>query len=713
MDLEQALQTFFDESHDLLGDMERILLATETEATSTEEFNALFRAMHTIKGSAGLFGLDSIVSFTHEAENVLDRLRSGQVTLDDKLTSLLLRCHDHVKAMLAGLANKEDIGSLDGSSLLTELKHYSKSNEQVAEATTTPAQVSSTPATQQWLLSMRFGPDVLRNGMDPSSFIRYLSTQGTINAIQALCPLLPAEEGFDAETNYIRVEALFTSDAELSTIQDVFEFIREDSQIHVIARETVVTHADSILTTLSDVEKTAVMAVWKSWELLTQPEAQVEPSHDITALPPEMAVVAAAINKTAPSQENKNTKQAESKFIKVEASKLDLLINLIGELVIAGAAANLVAKRSGQTILVESTQTISNLIEQIRAGTLSMRMVQIGEIFSRFPRVVRDVARDLNKTIQLHISGADTELDKSMVDKLGDPLMHIVRNAMDHGLESGDARVAKGKPAEGNVWLNAYHESGNIVIEVADDGNGLHKDKIKNKAIERGLITAETVLSDQEIYKLIFEPGFSTAEQITNISGRGVGMDVVRKSIEQLRGSIDIDTELNVGTTFRIRLPLTLAIIDGFLVQIGPATFVVPLETVIECIEYPADQQKKGTHDCLNLRGELLPLLYMSDFLEMSTEYNKRQNVVVVRFGDSKAGLVVDELLGEFQTVIKPLGSLFRHLKAISGSTILGTGEVALILDVQALIQYATKRESEQFSIKKELARLQQVSKNL
>jgi len=706
MNLDSARQTFLEEARELLEDMERILLDVEASDTTDEQLNALFRAMHTIKGSAGLFNLDEVVHFTHEAENVVDRLRSGQLSLSEDLSGLLLRSHDHVKAMLAVVDDKAAMQQMLQTPLLDELRHYASATPQAATAS--EANDVGTVAViegglRDWVMSLRFSDDVLRNGMDPSAFFRYLRLLGEFLVVQPVVSRLPAAERFDAETCYLRFEALFSSDASQQMLLDVFEFVREDSQIHIFPVSEAAQHWPEVAALGDEAEQAAVAAAWRALGLPT--DAATGSSEAETDVAPDPVAVVSVAASSADKAEKadkapadvRQPRGAESRFIKVEAAKLDSLINLIGELVIAGAAANLMARRSAQGALVESTIAIANLIEQIRAGTLSMRMVQIGDIFSRFPRVVRDVSKELGKSIQLNVSGADTELDKSMVDKLGDPLMHIVRNAIDHGIESSEARLAAGKPAEGNVWLNAYHESGSVVIEVADDGAGLRKDKILAKAVANGLVSPDAMLPDGEVYKLIFEPGFSTAEQVTNISGRGVGMDVVRRSIEQLRGTIDIESAVGEGTTFRIRLPLTLAIIDGFLVSVGNATFVIPLETVIECIEMPGNALQGDAHNCLNLRGEVLPLLGLNQFLELAQPPGKRQNVVVVRYGDSKAGIVVDELLGEFQTVIKPLGSLFRHLRAISGSTILGSGEVALILDIPALIQYACSQEAERF----------------
>jgi two-component system chemotaxis sensor kinase CheA len=322
-------------------------------------------------------------------------------------------------------------------------------------------------------------------------------------------------------------------------------------------------------------------------------------------------------------------------------------------------------------------------------------MVQIGETFTRFQRVVRDTSRELGKDIELVISGGDTELDKSMVEKLGDPLMHLVRNALDHGIESPEARAAKGKPAKGTLKLNAYHESGAIAIEIIDDGAGMNREKILNKAREREIISPTQTLTDSEIFGLIFEPCFSTADKITNISGRGVGLDVVKRNITALRGSVEVESKEGQGSTFRIRLPLTLAIIDGFLVGVGKASYVIPHGSVEECIELSEkDRAETLKHQYINLRGEVLPFVRLRDQFEITEPGGKRENVVVVQHADQKIGLVVDELMGEFQTVIKPLGSIFKHIKGIGGSTILGSGDVALILDVPSLVALTTAQQN-------------------
>jgi two-component system chemotaxis sensor kinase CheA len=358
--------------------------------------------------------------------------------------------------------------------------------------------------------------------------------------------------------------------------------------------------------------------------------------------------------------------------------------------VIAGASAGLRASQIRDEALVATIGEVMRLVEEVRDGALQLRMVPIGTTFSRFQRVVRDVSADLGKDISLVISGGETEVDKALVEQIGDPLMHLVRNSMDHGIEPPDVRASRGKPARGTLRLNAFHDSGSIVIEVGDDGGGIDTSRVLAKAVERGLVEPGASLTDQEICQLIFEPGFSTVDQVSDLSGRGVGMDVVKRNVTALRGTIDIDNRPGQGSTMRIRLPLTLAIIDGFLVGVGGAAFIIPLDQVIECVELPVAARSR---DCMDLRGEVLPFIRLRSLFDIAEERQRRENVVVVEYAGMKIGLVVDALMGEFQTVIKPLSRVFEHVQGIGGSTILGNGDVALIIDVPMLVRHYGDRQ--------------------
>ncbi len=713
INIDQALQTFIAEARELLEDMENSLLQLESTPEDAEIIGAIFRAAHTIKGSAGLFGLDQVVGFTHIVENVLDRVRDASIRIEGDLVALLLECRDHMTELVKVIAEQGE--QLDEAALGREqflrkrLQAYQGVQAGHAAVVVEP-EIESSGASMEgpdnWHLSLRFDREILKNGMDPISFFRYLGTLGEIISIVTLPDALPPVDEMDAELCYLGFEVNFKSDADKNTIASVFDFVRENSSIRILPPHSKVAEFIDLIRTLPEDEK-RLGDILVSIGALTRQEldeglaAQKNPKADGSTAPlgeilvgqrsVEQEVVQAALEKQSQARESKNK---ENRYVRVQADKLDELINLVGELVIAGAGANLLAQRSNDSSLQEATSTMSRLVEEIRDGALKLRMVPIGDTFSRFQRVVRDVSKELGKDIDLVISGAETELDKTVVEKIGDPLMHLVRNAMDHGIESAEKRLAAGKPAKGTLKLNAYHDSGSIAIEISDDGGGLNRDRILQKGLERGLVQPNQTLTDQEIYNLIFEAGFSTAEAVTNLSGRGVGMDVVKRNIVALRGTVDLESTAGLGTTIRIRLPLTLAIIDGFLVGVEKSSYVVPLDMVLECVELTeSERQGMKERSYLNLRGEVLPLVPLRTHFEIEGSHAKRENVVVVQYAGQKAGLVVDELLGEFQTVIKPLGKLFSNLRGISGSTILGTGEGALILDVPSLVQQAEHAE--------------------
>jgi two-component system chemotaxis sensor kinase CheA len=708
MDLDLALQTFILESRELLEDMENALLNAGQAGGSDEAVHAIFRAAHTIKGSAGLFSLDHIVAFTHVVESLLDEVRDGKLALSDELIVLLLSCCDHLSGMITALEagqTEADAAMLaEGKPLLAQLRVQmgqpadgeGHGGELVAEEPPGVERMGEPGGSADaWHLSLRFGPDVLRDGMDPLSFIRYLGQIGRIVGIVTLADGIPAAEQMDPETCYLGFEIALETEADKTAIEGVFEFVQDACTLHILPPRSRVEEYVRLIRELPE-QKALLGDILMRCGCITQREldaalqVQAAAGHSPAAAPPlganlvgqgtaEPAMVEAALTKQKQAGEPKPT---ESRSIRVDADKLDLLINLVGELIIVGASANLIARQVRNSELLECTSMLSDLVEQVRDSALQLRMVKIGATFNRFQRVVHDVAREIGKDIGLAVSGEDTELDKTVVEKIGDPLTHLVRNAIDHGIEPAEVRAARGKPLRGTVRLNAFHDSGSIVIEVSDDGGGLDRERILAKAIERGLIEPDRKLSDQEIYGLIFEPGFSTAAAITNLSGRGVGMDVVKRNITALRGTVTVDSAPGLGTTVTVRLPLTLAIIDGFLVGLGTATFVVPLDMIDECIEFAAEPG----HDYTNLRGQVLPFIRLRSLFGVTTPPPRRESIVVVKHAGQRIGLVVDALHGEFQTVIKPLGRMFSQLRCISGSTILGSGEVALILDVPAIV---------------------------
>lgn len=709
-------EAFVVESRELLQMMEDNLLLLEDSGGDPEIINAIFRAAHTIKGGAGVIECKFIVEFTHVLENVLDEMRGGTIKPSPDLIEVLLACSDHLGVLMACVEKEcEPDNEVNSRSLALRemLQHYlldptAAGHEVVVSEPAVLASGGGEMETDNWHISLRFGIDVLRKGMDPASFLRYLMEFGQIIHLTTLPDAMPEAAEMDAESCYLGFEISYQSDADKAKIESVFDFVRDDCLVHIWPPHSKLADFLSSIETLPE-DTMRLGEILIKCGALTQNELDLalntQSDHECNAdAQPKIGdvlvnqgMVTADVVEAAAVKQGKvaEKKSLESQLIRVQASKLDQLIDLVGEMVIASAGANMQARKSGETSLVESTSVISMLVEQIRDSALQLRMVQIGETFTRFQRVVRDTSRELGKDIELQISGSEAELDKSVVEKLGDPLMHLVRNALDHGIESPEVRLAQGKPARGTLKLNAYHESGGIAIEIIDDGGGMNREKILNKARERELIGANQVLTDSEIFGLIFEPGFSTADKITNISGRGVGLDVVKRNITALRGSIEVESREGEGSTFRIRLPLTLAIIDGFLVGVGRASYVIPLGTVVECIELSEkDRSDTENHQYINLRGEVLPFVRLREQFEINDAGGKRENIVVVQYAGQKVGLVVDELMGEFQTVIKPLGVIFKHIKGIGGSTILGSGEVALILDVQSLVALATVQQN-------------------
>lgn len=751
MKKDAARDAVVQEARELLVAMEAALLQIEMEGPSKDAINAIFRAAHTIKGSAGLFAFDNIVQFTHVVEHVLDMVRNERLPLDGHLMSVLLRCGDYIGELVDAIERREEehepnqaqraeleatlngLLSQDENSVKVPeagaIDPVSGSQQAAAVAIASadiPDGLSAPSSNPYWHLSLAFNENVLRDGLDPISFLHYLRTLGRIETILTV-QNMPAAQEMNAETCYLGFEISLTSESTLKTLESVFEFVREDSHILILPPASSLAAYGALLQRLDYADAVALGQTWMSsgalsaeeWQHIAHFAAIAERAGDVTdkqAIDIDTAINTRVVKEalqevvqtlqTQPAMPEHRSRSLddrraqEQKFIKIEVSKLDQLIDLVGELVIAGAGARLIARQRKDNQFEEATHNINLLMEQIRDAALTLRMVQVNEVFQRFPRVVRDIARDLDKDIELVMTGAETELDKSMIDRITDPLMHIVRNAIDHGIEPEAERAAAGKSPQATLRLNATHESGSVVIEVMDDGRGMDRDRILATAIKRGLTTPDVDHSDAEIYRFIFEPGFSTAKQVTSLSGRGVGMDVVRRNIEALHGEVDIETVFGQGTVVRVRLPLTLAIISGFQVVVGNAVFVIPLDMVVECIDMPANH----TNNIVSVRDEPLPFVRLRELFELPELGSRRKSLVIVQYGPYRAGLLVDGLMGECQAVIKPLGQLFGKVKGLSGSTILGDGRVALILDVPHLVQYTQRQEQHQLMHERDVA---------
>jgi two-component system, chemotaxis family, sensor kinase CheA len=762
MNFDEIKEVFISECSEILQKMETTLLGLEESGNPTDEqINDLFRSIHTIKGSAGIFGFDSIVKFTHVAESVLDKVREKTLPFKKELVHLLIECRDHTTDLVECAANSIPLesGSLKTQErLLRSLEEYlggkaepiPQINDQnsnvhppsdietfspLAEGTEEMLISDNNQGERFWHISLRFGVETFKNGLDPFAVFNYLNKVGEIKKLHTLTHNVPIPEEIDPENCHLGFEILYACEKDYDFVKDAFEFVQYDCDILILQKDRtandwikffqkrnekliklikILFHLKSL-----DIESfRAIRKLNKKSKLTNQddssknqkttytespknslPKEVEKPKDSLSPIkPPELPNLepAHAIKPDTPIK--KDLPPKENKTIRIDSSKLDLLVNLVGELVISGANLNQLSSKRKDTELIESTSYLNHLVSEIRDSALNLRMVQIGETFNRFHRVVRDISLELGKDVQLQISGGETELDKTVVEKINDPLMHIIRNALDHGIESTQERIEKGKPAKGKLSLHAFHEAGNIVIEVTDDGKGLDRKKIYNKAIEKGLISQERQLSDQEIMRLIFKAGFSTADKVTNLSGRGVGLDVVERNIESLRGSVTLFSEPNQGTSMQIRLPLTLAIIDGFLFKVSNYYYVVPLYQVVECVEYNMEVTSKDGKSFINLRGTILPFIKLVDlFSHEIVKEKSRQNILVIQHLGRQVGILVDSLHGEFQTVIKPLGKIFQNLKGISGTTILGSGEVALILDVPLLFEKVINEEHNKF----------------
>lgn len=667
----EMLPAFIEEANEQIEALEQLLLELEAAPDDRKLLDTLFRCAHTVKGSAGVFGLDRVVSFTHHVEALLDRLREGFVSLSPALSTLLLQSNDVIRTLVN---NALDDQYQVPEELVLRLKQATQAGSSAKEspveavaqnqATVLPAPTDE----RRWKISVNFGVDTFRHGIDPLTLLNYVRALGSMSDVVCETQQVPSLDAFEAENCYLNVEFCLHTKATLDDIEQAFKFAREDCELSITALDDNTQNIEA--------STDAASASGESPLPITSGDA---------------GAVAVATQKpqrqraAGPASGGSD----EGGFIRVQADRLDEVINLLGELVIAGAGASMLARQTQQRTLVEANQQVARLIEGIRNSTLKLRMVPIGDTFARFRRVVRDTATELGKDVMLEIKGGETELDKAMIERIADPLMHLVRNALDHGLETPEQRSAAGKCAQGKLTLSACHEGGNVLIRIIDDGRGVQRDKVLQRAWDRGLVDQGVVPPETEILNLIFAPGFSTAEKVTNLSGRGVGMDVVRSNVEALRGTVSISSNAGQGSCIEIRLPLTLAIIDGFLVGVGPSKFILPLESVVEVIANRTSQTTVDEHgrSCVELRGQVLPVVNLRTLYALDSPQPELSSVVVVRSGMRHYGLMVDTLLGQHQTVIKPLGMLLRSLRGVSGSSILGTGEVALIFDTTSLGQ--------------------------
>jgi two-component system chemotaxis sensor kinase CheA len=651
--IDRFKQGFLEEARELLIELESALLELDEKRDDLEIVGRAFRALHTIKGSGAMFGFDDIAGFAHNLEAVFDQLRKGQLAASADLISLSLAAGDQIKTMLDAAAGQGAADQDESENILTKLRELTGSPEPPkALAPVAPTEpVASTPdSPSEWHVHFRPGPDVILNGTNPLVLLREMGELGQLQ-IQLDASAIPPLGEIDPERSYLAWDLALKTTAGRDAIRDIFIFIEDDCELKVEAAPGSVKG---------------------------------------TAAP----VVQAAKHDAKTGGEAKGPVVASS--IRVSAERLDQMVNLVGELVTVQARLSAVSARLDDPDIVAVSEEIDRLTAELRENSMGMRMLPLRNTFERFRRLVHDLGIDLHKQVELAVEGADTELDKTVIDQLSDPLVHLIRNSMDHGIETTDERRAAGKPPVATIRLSAMHSGPQVLIRVSDDGRGLDAEAVRARAIEQGLIDASAQLSESEIFSMILAPGFSTAKQVTDVSGRGVGMDVVRRSVEALRGSIDMSSKPGAGLTVTLRLPLTLAIIDGLLVRVGTAYFVLPLANSRECVELTQEdiQNAHGNH-LASVRGETVPYIRLSEYFDMQTTPPEREQIMVVETEDGHYGLVVDEVLGNHQTVIKNLGRFYRNVPMVSGATILGNGTVALIIDSHRLVANAVHMKSQ------------------
>jgi two-component system chemotaxis sensor kinase CheA len=664
---------FLQEAQELMEQLEQDLLELAQTPDDHERVDSAFRALHTLKGSGAMFGFEDVAKFIHDFETTFDRVRKGFVPCNNKLVVAALEAKDHIRILIE-TPDKADrqIAKSILESLRTALDETPEQQSVKVDQETVTDTFS---ACTTWRVHMRFAQNLFANGTNPLFLFDELKTLGDCK-ITAIDEAVPSIFKMDAQACYFSWEAILKTELPKSTIEEVFIFALDEMEL--------------LIEPLS-------IEVANCIQNAETPNSEVVPAasqlHDVTSDAPSLEQV--SLKSTEPK--DKVQSKADGKpnsSLRVSAERLDELMDRVGELVIAQARLSQLASASHDLNIRSLAEEIERLAAGLRDTTMSIRMVPIGTLFGRFRRLVHDLSRDLGKDVELMTFGEETELDKTMIEQLADPLVHIIRNAIDHGLEPADIRQSAGKSSRGRIRLVARHSGAEVLISVIDDGRGLDAQRIRRKAEEQGLLEPQTQISDQELYQFLFHPGFSTAEKISTVSGRGVGMDVVKRTIEGLRGSIDVVTTLGRGTEFTLRLPLTLAIIEGLLVAVGGGRYAIPLSAVEECVELSVvEDTRSNGRSFLNIRSVLVPFLRLRDLFQVTTEPDPHQKIVIVSSGDLRVGFIVDQIIGSHQTVIKSLSKLQADAEFFSGATILGDGTVALILDVVRLIESAQSRE--------------------
>ncbi|MBF0136275.1 MAG: chemotaxis protein CheA [Magnetococcus sp. DMHC-1] len=702
MAVEIDTSAFTEEAYELLAELEDSLLELEESPKDQDLIGRVFRAMHTIKGSGAMFGFDAVAEFTHNVETVFDLARNGTIPITKGLIDLTLAARDQIRAMLDAAAGGEEPDQNNASRIIAGLKGLLPGAAPAQAADAAQTTKDSAPASEEgsvhtYRIRFRPKPEIFENGTNPLLLLDEIRQLGETKVVTFL-EHLPEIEEINPEKCYTSWEIFLTTDQGENAIQDIFIFVDDQCELNIrmldrdgeeesVAPDEVPPEKPlgEILVERGDIKRDDLNKV-----LQPLGERLVD-----AGLVNKAKVQAALVEQEVGKQKREAKKQqVVAQSVRVPSDKLDQLVDLVGELVTVQARLTQTSAKLNDHDLQLISEEVERLTGELRDNTMSIRMLAIGTTFDKFKRLVRDLSSELGKQIELTTAGAETELDKTVIDQLNDPLVHIIRNSIDHGVESPDGRVEAGKSPVGRIHLSAEHSGANVLIKVTDDGKGLDTEKLISKAIEKGVIPPDSELSEKEAFQLIFAAGFSTAEKVTNVSGRGVGMDVVRRSIEGLRGSIDVQSELGKGTTITLKLPLTLAIIEGLLVKISNEYFVLPLAAVEECVELTrADVTATHGRHVINVRGTIVPYIRIRDHFEITGQPPEVEQIVISEVEEKRVGFVVDDVIGQHQTVIKGLGKTFKNSEEFSGATILGDGTVALILDLQKMVRFVEDLE--------------------
>ncbi|WP_316214403.1 chemotaxis protein CheA [Bradyrhizobium sp. SZCCHNR2035] len=694
MNVLDATAVFRQEASELLEALEGTLLDLGQRPEDKELVDTAFRALHTIKGSGAMFGFDQVAAFTHEFETAFDQVRKGEISPTEDLISVALAARDYIRALIEA---PDDTDAIIGEAILDDLRQFVAPREQAAElpaATTAVAPVQA-GGVAGWKLYLEFEQQVLRNGSNPLDLLDDLCKLGPCFAVP-LTDAIPLLDALEADDCYLKWDVTLQCDCERSAIDDVFMFVCDEMKLVV----TPLAVADLALVPVATAPDTpaAIVAEVDAVPIVSVEEAPLAPAAIAPAATEPAAAPAAQAPAKARREEGKRGEDRAVATVRVQAERLDELMDRVGELVIAQARLSQLAAASSDLSIKMIAEEIERLAGSLRDTTMGARMVPIGSLFGRFRRLVHDLSRDLDKPVEFITAGEDTELDKTMIECLADPLVHLIRNAIDHGIEDTARRTAAGKTEPGRIELQAIHSGAQVLVTVRDNGGGLNTARIRAKAEEQGLIAPGASLSDNDIHQYLFHPGFSTAQTISALSGRGVGMDVVKRTIENMRGTIDLATKPGQGTTVTLRLPLTLAIIEGLLIRVGAGRYIIPLSAVEECVELTAEDQRSRGRSFLNVRGGLVPFLRLRELLHAGGTPDPHQKTIIISTGESRVGLVADQIIGNHQTVIKSLSKLHSDVTIFSGATILGDGTAALILDVAQLVALAQAKAEKQMN---------------